>query len=168
MIKYSHKGLIKDGKLPFLFYLQYLLITVVFYSQYLLTFTLSKNKNLKNLRKTMLSTFKSEEVKVIPIVHYFSTLICIYFMLLVIMVIGMFYSKRKSSKHHYRQNVFTFNSTLLWGLIHFGLFISLYLTLTREAFKKFKIRCMAPELTSPQLMTSSQLKSPQLKSSQFF
>ena len=34
MIKYSQRGLVVNGKVAFLFYLLYLLINVVFYSQW--------------------------------------------------------------------------------------------------------------------------------------
>ena len=134
MIKYAHRGLVKNGKLPTLFYLLYLLICVVFYSLWILLAAFSYLFS-HSFDKSLLKTFKGENdlVKHISAVRYwryFATSMCIFLMLLLIMSLGIFHSKRKSKKHrHCRQNVFTFESTLFWGLIHFGLIISLYLTL---------------------------------------
>ena len=136
MIKYAHRGLVKDGKLPSLFYLLYLLICIVFYSLWLLLAAFSfLFSHSDSLEENVLKTFKgeSEIVKDFSVVRYwryFATSMCIFLILLLIMSLGIFYSKRKSKKHrHFRQNVFTFESTLFWGLMHFGLFISLHLTL---------------------------------------
>ena len=136
MIKYAHRGLVKNGKLPSLFHILYLLICFVFYSLWLLLAAFSfLFSHSDSLDENVLKTFKgeSDEVTEIPFVRYwqyFATSMCIFLMLFLIMSLGIFYLKRKSKKHrHCRQNVFTFNSTLFWGLIHFGLVISLHLTL---------------------------------------
>ena len=83
----------------------------------------------------MLKTFKEEgvvstEKLVIPV---FVTSTFIFLILIVILCLGILYSKRSSKEHCLRrQNVFTLNSTLFWGLIHCGLFISLSSTLYVE------------------------------------
>ena len=85
-----------------------------------------------NSLETAMQTFKGkiEETLDNRIVSYFSSLMCVFWILILTMSLGIFHSKRKSKRHYqFRQNVFTLNSTLFWGLLHFGLFISLYLTL---------------------------------------
>ena len=61
MIKYAHRGLVKDGKLPSVFYKLYLLISVVFYSLWLLLaligFLFSHSDSLE---EKVLKTFKGE------------------------------------------------------------------------------------------------------------
>ena len=135
MIKYAHRGLVKNGTLPFQFYLFYLLVSVVFYCQWLLTafsrffgndFDSHKAKKLMKI----FSGGEWDKTVEIPKVRYFATLMFIFAILLLIMSLGIFYTKRKSENHYYyRHNVFNFNLTLFWGLLHCGLFISLFLTL---------------------------------------
>ena len=131
MIKYADRGLIKDGKLPTLFKILYLLISVVFHSQFLLARILAVILS-DSFYEKVLHAFKIKiitEEMMVDQIKYFITLMCTFFTLHLIMSLGIFYSKRKLKKPHYRQNIFTFNSTLCWGLLHFGLIISLYLTL---------------------------------------
>ena len=143
MIKYSLRGLAVNGKLPFLFYLQYLLINVVFYSQWLLFILVSFLRYSDSFDENMLKSFKGGGQLVAYNVRYFVLLMCIFLLILLIMSLGIFHLKRKSGKlHHFRQNVFTFNSTLLWGLLHCSLFISLFITLFMEEihiFSKLRI-----------------------------
>ena len=129
MIKYAHRGLAKSGVLASLFYLLYLLTSGVFYSLWLLLAAFSLFTS-DNLEETVLKTFKGDndlvkDISVYRYWQYFVSSMCIFLTLILIMSIGIFYSKRKSKKScHFRQNVFTFESTLFWGLIHFGLFLS--------------------------------------------
>ena len=139
MIKYS-RGLLKNGKLPLLFYLQYLLINFVFYSQWLLMLY----SQFYRFEEQMLETFQLErdpkKVFEISIFRYFSTSMCIFLIVIMIMSFGVFYLKRRSKRHcHYRQNVFTFKSTLFWGLLHFVIFISLYVTFTSGKVQIFSV-----------------------------
>ena len=141
MIKYAHRGLAKSGVLPSLFYLLYLLTSGVFYSLWLLLAAFSLFTS-DNLEKTVLKTFKGDndlvkDISVYRYWQYFVASMCIFLILILIMSLGIFYSKRKSKKNcHFCQNVFTFESTLFWGLIHFGLFlsflVSFHLTLLGE------------------------------------
>ena len=130
MIKYAHRGLAKSGVLPSLFYLLYLLTSGVFYSLWLLLAAFSLFTNSDNLEETVLKTFKGDnnfmkDNSVYRYWQYFVSSMCIFLILILIMSLGIFYSKRKSKRNrHFRQNVFTFESTLFWGLIHFGLFLS--------------------------------------------
>ena len=102
MIKYAHRGLVKDGKLPSLFYLLYLLICIVFYSLWLLLAAFSfLFSHSDSLEENVLKTFKgeSEIVKDFSVVRYwryFASSMCIFLILLLIMSLGIFYSKRKS------------------------------------------------------------------------
>ena len=102
MIKYAHRGLVKDGKLPSVFYKLYLLISVVFYSLWLLLaligFLFSHSDSLE---EKVLKTFKGErnvekEISVHRYWQYFATSMFIFLMLLLIMSMGIFYSKRNS------------------------------------------------------------------------
>ena len=146
MIKYAHRGLVKSGELPSLFYLLYLLISVVFYSQWLLlavfSFLFSPSKILE---ENVLKTFKGDDdlvkdISVYSYWRYFASSMCIFLILFFIMSLGIFYLKRKSKKNcHFRQNVFTFESTLFWGLIHFGLFLSFHLTITSGEIDSIQI-----------------------------
>ena len=133
MIKYSQRGLVVNGKVPFLFYLLYLLINVVFYSQWSFFILFRLLSDSKSFDENMLKTFKGEGQLLVKKFTYFATLMCIFLMLLLIMTFGVFYLKRKSKKnHHFRQNVFTYNSTFFWGLLHCSLFVSLIITLFME------------------------------------
>ena len=144
MIKHSHRGLIENGKLPSIYYSLYILISVVFYSQWLLIvcFRITYSQSYKDeIDEAVLKTFGKGPIVKIPDIrftyyHYFVISMCIFLMLLLIMSLGIFYTKSKLKKPtHYRQNVFTLNLTLFWGLLHFGLFISNYLTLVlKEPF----------------------------------
>ena len=147
MIKYAHRGLVKNGKLPFLFYQLYLLMNVVFYSLWLLLAYFSfLFSHADSLEKNVLKTFKGEwniplghpvgrEILVHQYWHYFATSMCIFLMLLFIMSVGIFYSKRNLRNHcHSRQNVFTFNSTIFWGLTHIGLVITFHVTILHVNF----------------------------------
>ena len=100
MIKYAHRGLVKNGKLPTLFYLLYLLICVVFYSLWLLLAAFSfLFSHSDSLEENLLKTFKGESdvvhvdvVKHISVVRYwryFATSMCIFLMLLLIMSLGI-------------------------------------------------------------------------------
>ena len=136
MIKYAHRGLVKNGKLPSLFYQLYLLINVVFYSLWLLlAFFSFLYSHSNSLEKSVLKTFKGngnirKETSVHRYWQYFAASLFIFLIILLIMSLGIFYSKRYLRKNHcyFRQNVFTLNSTMFWGLIHIGLFISSYIT----------------------------------------
>ena len=147
MIKYALRGLVKNGKLPSLFYQLYLLINVVFFSLWhLLAFFsfLFNQSEREGIEKNVLKTFMGEtqyrenediEYSFSRYWQYFTTSMCIFLMLLLIMSVGIFYSKRNSRNPcHYRQNVFTFNSTIFWGLIHIGLFISFHVTVSHVSF----------------------------------
>ena len=134
MIKYAQRGSVKNGTLPFQFYLLYLLISVVFHCQWLImAFSRLGEDDSDSREENILKTFiggEWDKTAEIPLVRYFATLMCIFAILLLIMSLGIFYSRRKSgNKRYHRHNVFTFNLTLFWGLLHCGLFISLFSTL---------------------------------------
>ena len=141
LIKYSHSGLVVNGKLPILFYLQYLLSCVVFYSIFLLMDFLKKeNQNHEN----MLGSFNGRFMGVAPNIRhlgqYFATLMGIYLILILIMSLGILYSKRRSNNQNYcRQNVFTLNATLIWGFIHFVLFSAFWFTLIMKQIHVFTV-----------------------------
>ena len=127
--------------MPSVFYKLYLLISVVFYSLWLLLaligFLFSHSDSLE---EKVLKTFKGErnvekEISVHRYWQYFATSMFIFLMLLLIMSMGIFYSKRNSRHQcYFRQNVFTFNSTMFWGLTHIGLFISFHVTILHVNF----------------------------------
>ena len=141
MIKYSQRGLVVNGKLPFLFYLQYLLISVAFYCQWSLILAYIAFFNSESLDENMLKTFRFRgggEVNCFFRVKYFATLTCIFSMLFLFMGLDILYSKIKSKKH-YRQNVFTFNLTLFWGLSHCLLFIVSSMTICKGDIYIFSV-----------------------------
>ena len=85
-------------------------------------------------------TTSKNKVFEISIFRYFSTSMCIFLIVIMIMSFGVFYLKRRSKRHcHYRQNVFTFKSTLFWGLLHFVIVISLYVTFTSGKVQIFTV-----------------------------
>ena len=140
-IKYSHRGLVVNGKLPILFYTQYILSSFVFYSLFLLLlfFKTDESQYFKNLLGSFNGDFNGLNRNIRHISRYFLTLMCIFFILILIISLGIFYLKRRYNHQNYcRQNVFTLNGTLFWGLIHLVLLISFWFTL-RDAFKKNKI-----------------------------
>ena len=138
MIKYSHRGLVVNGKLPFLFYQQYLLISFVFYCQWFFLLVYFAFFSSDSLDENILETFRGGGKQLVAPVRYFAMLICIFLVLFLFMSLGIFYSKRKSKKH-YRQNVNTFNLTLFWGLLHCLLFISLFVTKSMEEIHAFSV-----------------------------
>ena len=142
MIKYSLRGLVVNGKLPVLFFLQYLLISIAFYSPFLLMdFFKKESHNLQN----MLETFKGGFREVASDVHnfglYLTTLMCIFLMIILIMSLAILYLKRRSNQqiNQCRQNVFTLNSTLFWGLLHFVLVFSFWFTIIMEQIHVFTV-----------------------------
>ena len=56
------------------------------------------------------------------------------------MSLGIFYLKRRNTHQNYcRQNVFTLNGTIFWGLIHFVLFSSFWYTLKMKQMHVFTV-----------------------------
>ena len=102
--------------------------------------SLSVSRDSKSFDENILKSFKGEGQLLIKQFTYFATLMCIFSMLLLIMSLGIFYIKRKSiTIQHFRQNVFTFNLTIFWGLLHSSLFVSLILTLIMEEIHIFSV-----------------------------
>ena len=142
MIKYSLRGLAVNGKLPVLFYLQYLLISVAFYSPFLLMdFFKKESHNLQNVLETFKGRFREVASDVQDFGHYLVTLMCIFLIIILIMSLAIVqYSKRRTNQQNLcRQNVFTLNSTLFWGLIHFVLLLSFWFSLIMEQIHVFTV-----------------------------
>ena len=141
MIKYSLRGLVVNGKLPVLFFLQYLLISIAFYSSFLLMdFFKKESQNLENMLEPFKGEFKEVASDVQDFGHYLVTLMCIFLIIILIMSLAIFYSKRRTNQPNLcRQNVFTLNSTLFWGLIHFVLFLSFWFSLIMEQIHVFTV-----------------------------
>ena len=142
MIRYSHHGMVVNGKLPPIFYLLYLLMGVVFFSLFLVFLLIGLVKDESQIYENMLETFKGVykglDSDVQSSAQYLLSLMCIFLILILIMCLGIFYSlRRTNNRNNRRQNVFTLNSTLFWGFLHVVLFASLILTLMKEQIHIF-------------------------------
>ena len=143
MIKYSQRGLVVNGKLPFLFYQLYLLISFTFYFQWFLTmayfFFFSPDSPNENILESFRGRGKEKpDNKSTLYFANIAALTCVFTMLFLVMSLGIPYKKIKSKKHC-RQNVFTFNLTLFWGLLHCSLVISLFLTVFMREMHIFSL-----------------------------
>ena len=123
LIKYSNRGLVKDGKISNLLKNLYALICVTFYVQPLLVISFIVSKC--DFKIIVIKTFKVEQSKGIQFsaARYYVTLTFIFLFLLMIMSLAICYMKRKSRSKLHRQNIYTLNLTLFWGFLHFGILI---------------------------------------------
>ena len=131
-----------NGKLPILFYLQYLLISVAFYSPFLLMdFFKKESHNLQNMLETFKGRFREVASDVQDFGHYLVTLMCIFLIIILIMSLAILHLKRRSNQqiNQCRQNVFTLNSTLFWGILHFLLLLTFWFTLNMEQIHVFTV-----------------------------
>ena len=102
MIKYSQRGLVVNGKLPFLFYLQYLLISVAFYCQWSLILAYFAFFYSESLDENMLKTFRFRgggEVNCFFRAKYFATLTCIFSMLFLDILLWTYFTPKWNRKN---------------------------------------------------------------------
>ena len=124
LIKYSNRGLVKNGKISVLFKNLYAVISVTFYVQPFFVI-LSIIYNCDDFKINVMKTFRVEQSTDIyfSAARYYTTLTFIFLVLLIIMSLAIFFMKKKSSTKLRRQNIYTFKSTLFWGILHFGILI---------------------------------------------
>lgn len=98
-------------------------MSITFYSQPLILISVIMS-NSDGFKMNVLETFRTEKLNGIPSTgsKYYSTISCIFLVIVMIMGMGIFYVKRNFTKLS-RQNIYTLNSTLFWGFLHFVILI---------------------------------------------
>ena len=113
----------RNGKISVQFKNLYTVMCVTFYIQPLLVIlSIVFNDDFKI---NVIKTFRVEKSTGIyfSAARYYVTLTFIFLILLIIMSLAIFYLKKSSSTKLHRQNIYTFKTTLFWGILHFGILI---------------------------------------------